>query len=379
MKSSAERAIEALTWASVVIWLGFALVAGILDYAFLIIMVLGIIMLSSAIYQRSRGWHTSLSLWIFGIWMAVFSVLETVSALLGASGEDGESGLNIGLEVYLGVALVSMGVAVVLRSINSPGALSGSNGGGASSSGSTGSGAPAIPHPVNDDHSHGYVPPYGSTSTGNEPTGWGNTGGYGASAAAWPPPGQGPAYGSAGGGDPYGGGQYGGGSFSEEPTYNTRWDNPGPQPEYGGPAGPGGSGGGYGDAPPRDPYANNPYGSDPHSSEPYANNPYGSDPYSQDPYGSGSAGGQGWDAPPPGGTSGGGQYGGGDPYADPYGGQGGGWGQPQRSQPRNVRPRSRPGSAPSDLESRVEDIIRRSRERRNQQADDFPADEDLPY
>ena len=84
MKTAAERSIEALTWAAVVIWLGFALVAHILNYVWLVVMMLGIILLSSAIYQRSRGWHTSLSLWIFGIWMAVFSVLETVSSLVAA-------------------------------------------------------------------------------------------------------------------------------------------------------------------------------------------------------------------------------------------------------------------------------------------------------
>lgn len=119
MKTTAERSIEALTWASVVIWLGFALVAHILNYVWLIMMVLSIILLSSAIYQRSQGWHTSLSIWIFGIWMAVFSVLETVSGMLVAINDSG--GLNIDLWVYLGIALVSMGVAVVFRTVQGPG------------------------------------------------------------------------------------------------------------------------------------------------------------------------------------------------------------------------------------------------------------------
>jgi hypothetical protein len=118
VKTAAERSIEALTWAAVVIWLGFALVAHILNYVWLVVMMLGIILLSSAIYQRSRGWHTSLSLWIFGIWMAVFSVIETVSAMVGAV-SDGE-GLGIDLWVYLGIALVSMGVAVVFRTVQGP-------------------------------------------------------------------------------------------------------------------------------------------------------------------------------------------------------------------------------------------------------------------
>jgi hypothetical protein len=118
VKTAAERSIEALTWAAVVIWLGFALVAHILNYVWLVVMMLGIILLSSAIYQRSRGWHTSLSLWIFGIWMAVFSVLETVSSLVGAI--TGGNGLGIDLWVYLGIALVSMGVAVVFRTVQGP-------------------------------------------------------------------------------------------------------------------------------------------------------------------------------------------------------------------------------------------------------------------
>ncbi len=113
MKSAAERSIEALTWASVVIWLGFALLAHLLGYPWLVVMVLSIILLSSAIYQHSQGWQTSLGIWVFGIWMAVFSVLETVSAMIAAI--TGSNGLPIDLWVYLGVALVSMGVASIFR------------------------------------------------------------------------------------------------------------------------------------------------------------------------------------------------------------------------------------------------------------------------
>lgn len=115
MKSGAERSIEALTWASVVIWLGFALLAHLLSYPWLVVMVLSIILLSSAIYQRSQGWHTSMGIWVFGIWMAVFSVMETVSALIASI--TGTEGLNIDIWVYLGVALVSMGVAVIFRMV----------------------------------------------------------------------------------------------------------------------------------------------------------------------------------------------------------------------------------------------------------------------
>jgi len=114
VRGNAERSIEALTWASVVIWLGFALITHILGYVWLVLMVLGIILLSSAIYQRSRGWNTSVFTWIAGIWMAVFSVVEVVDELVGALNNK-ESGLGIDIWVYLGIALVSMGVAVILR------------------------------------------------------------------------------------------------------------------------------------------------------------------------------------------------------------------------------------------------------------------------
>ncbi|MCD4685306.1 MAG: hypothetical protein K8S97_05165, partial [Anaerolineae bacterium] len=117
-KTSAERTFEALTWAAVVIWLGFILMIGAVGESWLILMVLGTILLSSAIYQRSRNWETSLSIWIFGIWMAVFSVIEMVNEIVGQV--NGTDGLNIDLGVYLGIALVSMGVATILRMIQGP-------------------------------------------------------------------------------------------------------------------------------------------------------------------------------------------------------------------------------------------------------------------
>lgn len=158
MKTAAERSIEALTWAAVVIWLGFALVAHILNYVWLVVMMLGIILLSSAIYQRSRGWHTSLSLWIFGIWMAVFSVLETVSSLVGAV--SGSNGLGIDLWVYLGIALVSMGVAVVFRTIQGPQMAAGPRATArrGDTAGYTRSNRYAAPSRVDEDLSSGYAP-----------------------------------------------------------------------------------------------------------------------------------------------------------------------------------------------------------------------------
>ncbi|MBN1564666.1 MAG: hypothetical protein JXA10_12545 [Anaerolineae bacterium] len=115
-KQTPERIIEALTWASVLIWIGFAFIAHILNYVWLVVLVLSVILLSSAIYQRSRNWETSLSIWVFGIWMAVFSVLETVNEMIKLMNNG--DGLDIDIAVYLGVALVSMGVAAVFTMIN---------------------------------------------------------------------------------------------------------------------------------------------------------------------------------------------------------------------------------------------------------------------
>ncbi len=156
MKSTAERTIEALTWASVVIWLGMALLMHLLDYVWLVVLGLSIILLSSAIYQRSRGWQTSLSIWVFGVWMAISSVLELVNVMLTTS--TGGSGLQIDLWVYLGVALVSMGVAVVLRMIRGPNLTldaSRSRGGQQPYSGDQ---RPAAPRPVYDNLSYGSIP-----------------------------------------------------------------------------------------------------------------------------------------------------------------------------------------------------------------------------
>ncbi len=159
-KSAAERSIEALTWAAIVIWLGFSLVAHILNYVWLVVMMLGIILLSSAIYQRSRGWHTSLSLWIFGIWMAVFSVIETVSALV--AGITGGEGLGVDLWVYLGIALVSMGIAVVFRTVQGPALTSGpgvpSRRQAAADEYTQSNRRYAAPRRVEEDNSLGYVP-----------------------------------------------------------------------------------------------------------------------------------------------------------------------------------------------------------------------------
>ena len=338
MKSAAERTVEALTWAAVVIWLGFALVAHLLGYVWLVVLVLSIILLSSAIYQRTHGWHTSLSIWVFGVWMAVFSMLEIVSMLIGAMG-DGE-GLNIDLWVYLGVALVSMGLAVIFRMIN-PNALLG-EGGAAGRRGRRyeGDPRPYVPRHVVEGSSAAYLPP------SQERAGRGYRR-----------------------------------SRREEPLYE---DHPG----------------GYTQA---DDYA---YGEDRQAARPrrdhyftppgYERQPTAPDQdIYQEPYEQSADYRYGGTEPPyaPGEEA---RYGEPDPYARdagyPAGGQApyapdaeytgappGGYAPrvPRRPDDRRRAARQpvsqpRPAEAPSDLQARIDDIIRRSRERRNVPPEDLP-------
>jgi hypothetical protein len=168
MKTNAERTIEALTWAAVVIWLGFALIAHILGYAWLVVMVLGIILLSSALYQRSRGWHTALSLWIAGIWMAVFSVVAIVDELVGAINNDG--GLGIDLWVYLGIALVSMGVAVVFRHTQGPGVVTEGRTSSRQREQRSYERRPQVPRRVQEDMSSGWTEPSRQARSQQQPS-----------------------------------------------------------------------------------------------------------------------------------------------------------------------------------------------------------------
>lgn len=151
VKTNSERTIEALTWAAVVIWMGFALIMHLLGYVWLVVMALSIILLTSAIYQRSRGWHTSLTIWIAGVWMAVFSVIEVVNEILSVM-NDGQ-GLQIDLWVYVGIALISMGLAVVLRNLQAPTPATRRQ---------EQERPPIVPTQIQDDMSTGYVPPAGT-------------------------------------------------------------------------------------------------------------------------------------------------------------------------------------------------------------------------
>ncbi len=335
-KSPAERSIEALTWASVVIWLGFMLVARALDQTWLIMMVLGIILLSSAIYQRSRQWDTSLSIWIFGIWMAVFSVIETVNMLIESMNEG--AGLDIDLSVYLGIALVSMGVAAILRNVQGP-----STSARRADAYHTGGAAVGDPRPqMVTDH-------YGSGDYGVGPREyrpgreWQQDAGY------------------------LEGSRYGTGSGTRQQT-PARQNEPdwyiGPEDQR--------VRGEYDqyDAPPAQRYDQGYEGPTQHAG--YDDRAYESRPqppegydYAQAQYNPDHAQ----------------QYGQYDPYDDYYD-------DPQWDEPPQVerppQPRRRPPQppqdrsrreTPNDLDARVQDIIRRSRERRNL----APDDEDLPY
>lgn len=326
MKTTAERSIEALTWASVVIWLGFTLIMRLLDYAWLVMMVLGIILLSSAIYQRSRGWQTSLAIWVFGIWMAVFSVIEAVNSMIGALNNGAK--LHVGLDVYLGIALVSMGVASALRFVQ--GSVFG--GGAAAAPRGTaqraysGDPRPNTPRLLNEaDYSSGYVPPSGSSRTGR---------------------------------------RYGRAALQEQPTQLDQ-----PVDDYGyDPSAQVDEAGGYAYDQPEPYGAQDVYEQQPPTrgyrtgqSGPY-NRQARQDAYGQQP----PARGYRYDQP---------QY----EQQDQYGYD---QAAPQPQAPRQPLDRRRavpqrrraaqPAAAPSDLEARVEDIIRRSRERRNLPPDNLP-------
>jgi hypothetical protein len=115
MKTGFERSVEMMTWAAVFIWIGLVLIMQLWSYPWVVFLVLGIVLLSSALYQRARGWDTSLFIWISGIWMAVFSVMEVVREMVGAvSGE----AWSISWVVYAGITLISLGIAVVFRGVS---------------------------------------------------------------------------------------------------------------------------------------------------------------------------------------------------------------------------------------------------------------------
>jgi hypothetical protein len=335
VKSTAERSIEALTWASVVIWLGFVLIMNLLAYAWLVMMVLGIILLSSAIYQRSRGWQTSLAIWVFGIWMAVFSVIDAVNSVIGALNNGAK--LDVGLGVYLGIALVSMGVASALRIVQGSVFAGGASAAQRASAqrAYTGNPRPNAPRLLNEaDYSTGYVPPSGSSRTGRT---------------------------------------YGHAAIPEQPTQLDQQDDYGYdqplQPE---------EPGGYGNDQPEQ-YDAQYSRQDAYEQPPQALPSRGSryiQPEQYDPQARQDAYEQPPQAPPRRGY----RYDQGYDQAAPPQDQGGYNLPSRRTQQvpdrRRAAPQRRrgtqPAEAPSDLESRVEDIIRRSRERRNTPPDNLP-------
>lgn len=322
-KSPAERSIEALTWASIVIWLGFMLVAGGLQQTWLVLMVLGIILLSSAIYQRSRHWETSLSIWIFGIWMAVFSVVETVNMLVGTLDEG--AGLNIDLSVYLGIALVSMGVAGILRTVQGPRASSRRT-----EQEYTGAERDPRPRIVTDNFGAGHwsapgTDAYSTSSRGGrapDQTRYGTQARQGTPADPYGTPAPTDRYATYDQPTTYADSASRGYQEASQPVRGGYSYDTGGQPVQGG-------------------YSYDAGGQSPQVHDPYAAaSDY--DYYDE----------KDWDAPP---------------QVQQR--------MVQREPPRQERRRARGDDAANDLQARVEDIIRRSRERRNISPDDM----DLPY
>jgi len=274
---------------------------------------------------------------VFGIWMAVFSVIEAVNSMIGALNNGAK--LHVGLDVYLGIALVSMGVASALRfvqgSIFGGGAAAAPRG--KAQRAYTGDPRPNAPRLLNEaDYTSGYAAPPAGSRTGR---------------------------------------RYGRAALQEQPT---QLDQPVDEYGYDESAQPAEAGGyGYDQPEPYDAQ----YGAQDVYEQQQPTRGYRtgqSAPYNrqarQDTYGQQQpARGYQYDQP---------QYDQQDQYgyeqaAPPQSNYGA---APRTSRPAQDRRRAtsqrrrvaQPAAAPSDLESRVEDIIRRSRERRNVPPDNLP-------
>ena len=81
MKSEAERNIERMTLGAMLILVGIALLIHLPNGAFSL--TAAIILLGSAYYQRSQGWHASSWIWFFGGLFALSGLMNILGALLG--------------------------------------------------------------------------------------------------------------------------------------------------------------------------------------------------------------------------------------------------------------------------------------------------------
>lgn len=80
-KSEAEQRVESATFGAMLILLGVtALIPNEGDWLFPL--VAAVILLGSALYQRSQGWHISGATWVFGMLFAIAAVLELTGGIL---------------------------------------------------------------------------------------------------------------------------------------------------------------------------------------------------------------------------------------------------------------------------------------------------------
>jgi hypothetical protein len=100
-KSPAERRIEALTWGTLLIWVGISLVTNL--HRGVPALVAGLILLVSAIVQRVAGWEAGFVLWIGGIALTVSGLNDL---------QNGRHHLSA-----FAIVLIIIGGTIVLRSI----------------------------------------------------------------------------------------------------------------------------------------------------------------------------------------------------------------------------------------------------------------------
>jgi hypothetical protein len=100
-KSPAERRIEALTWGTLLIWVGITLVVDF--HRGVPALVAGLILLTSALIQRVAGWEAGFVLWVGGIALTVSGLND-----LG----NGHRHLSA-----FAIVLIIIGGSIVLRAI----------------------------------------------------------------------------------------------------------------------------------------------------------------------------------------------------------------------------------------------------------------------
>jgi putative effector of murein hydrolase LrgA (UPF0299 family) len=100
-KSQAERRIEALTWGSLLIWVGVTLVVDF--HRGVPALVAGLILLVSAFVQRIAGWEAGFVLWVGGIALTVSGLNDL---------QNGRHHLSA-----FAIVLIIIGGTIILRAI----------------------------------------------------------------------------------------------------------------------------------------------------------------------------------------------------------------------------------------------------------------------